>query len=203
MQEPHLSDAARALIIERVIAGDSNRQINLALVAAKHIPTGRVISNNAITLYRQSSEARVSVRRLTHEAMQVGHAALSATILLNYRLISEYGQILLPDKGVPLVVDERHTLAERIVFKAMGNLWKYLWESALPETIAEETRLDQLASRLEHADSLPPEQRLMIVVEVRETLNRMLRSLVQDRNRLAAEPTMIASTPDENGADNA
>jgi len=178
-----LSEGARALITARIIAGDSNARINAALRDAKLIDAKRTVSDNALTPYRQSDDVRVEVRRLSSEAIQVGHAALSAAIVAHTDIMRETEKILLPYGAFPASVDDRHALAEKMFYKSSKFLWDALWSAGLPESIKEEGRLAELARRMEHADVLPEDQRLLIVVEVRETLNRMLAAIVAERRQ--------------------
>ena len=58
----HLSEPAKALIIERILAGDTNREINVALQKAKHIaPNTQISKTTQVSQLRRSARSGATV----------------------------------------------------------------------------------------------------------------------------------------------
>ena len=73
-----LTRDAKALVIERLVSGDSNSAVRAALHAAGY-PCD--LTDQTFTVYRQSAEVKAAVARKDSEAAQVGYARRSERIL--------------------------------------------------------------------------------------------------------------------------
>lgn len=78
MASPKLNTAARRVIEERIIAGDTNSEIRKKLHDAGH-PSN--LSDPAFTTYRQSERVKEALARKDEEAIQSGYAQRSERIL--------------------------------------------------------------------------------------------------------------------------
>ena len=78
---PKLTPAGAHFIIHRILHGDTNKEINAALVAEGHLKTGQSISVQTLRKYRRRPEAQFERITLTDEARQAGHLELSRGVL--------------------------------------------------------------------------------------------------------------------------
>jgi len=74
---PKLPPAARKLIRQRLLAGDSNAQVQAALEQEGYLP----ISRQALHRYRQSRKVQQALERLDIESVQVGLALRARRIM--------------------------------------------------------------------------------------------------------------------------
>lgn len=97
----HLCAAAKALIIERILHGDTNRIINQRLRAAGYLQPDQSVSAKTLTAYRSSPEAKERMELLTEEGRRRAWGALNDAVeymadlmhLGHFELINEYGEI--------------------------------------------------------------------------------------------------------------
>lgn len=78
MAAPKLNQEAKRLVIQRVIAGDTNNEIRAVLKDAGY---PHDLADQAFSPYRQSPEVREAIERKDSEAMQSGYAQRSERIL--------------------------------------------------------------------------------------------------------------------------
>lgn len=199
----HLTDAAKNLIIERILAGDTNAQINIALRTAKHISSRDSVSKQTLTKYRRTDAVRIETCRLTVEAIQVGHAAVSNLVLKNSEIIEKTREVLFPDGRFVTNPTLRHTLAARLFVFSSKFLWDVLWSGgALSESLKEEEKIREAARDAEDPAEISDAQRAMITKEVKQLLFHMLTDMVNRKRALDAENRQkaeAAATPETNG----
>jgi hypothetical protein len=95
----HLSDAAQALLLERLIAGDNDGQVCAVLIEAGHLKPGDSLSR--MTLYRYKRDPRYldAVGVLSREAQDAGLRALARATLLHADIVEASARVILTLDG--------------------------------------------------------------------------------------------------------
>lgn len=144
--------------------------------------------------------------RLSVEAIQVGHEALSETVIMNADVVRQSRSFLLPGGRFVTQPTAAHTLAARLL--ASSN--KFLWDAmtsggsgsatVLLESIREEERLRQ-AGQAEGAEEFSEEKRAYIAREVRTLPHSLLKDMVQrqQQRRPAAQGDSAAAQSEAAG----
>lgn len=81
MAATKLNGAGRLVVIERVIAGDTNNEIRKRLRDAGYLDGGDSITDATLTGYRKSKDVKAAIERKYEEAVQSGYSQRSERIL--------------------------------------------------------------------------------------------------------------------------
>lgn len=194
----HLSERARALILERIIAGDSNAQIDAALQRAGYLGAGESISPPTYTTYRHSEAARVATQRLTEEAVQCGHAALSTAIVNAVVAMKQAATMLLSDEGVAQELPNgdvgRLRLAASVMFKAMEFIWVKLgWQDVWGSLERAEREAAEQTRRSDADEATKAE----LLLQMKEEQARLLRIALDRLRERAAMPAAFRNATDD------
>ena len=81
-----LSQAAIACVIENIVQGQSDAEINAQLVKERFLLAGDKISERQMYRYRAMPEAKPDLRHMTLRAQQIGSAAYSNIIIQTIQL---------------------------------------------------------------------------------------------------------------------
>ncbi len=174
----HLSEAARSVVLAGVMRGDSNLVINAALIAGKHLRRGQALSYRTLRGYRNDPRARVEIHRLTEEAIQAGHVALSETIVRATESFRACVSDLFHENGShrQLPVAQRNSLV-REMYLAMGHLWACLGRE---ELLQNALHAQEEADGTEQKAGMSPEERLSMENCIKRGILEVLRSLEPD-----------------------
>ncbi len=200
----HLSDAAQDVILACIVRGDSNALINAALIKAGHLARGQSLSHVTLTAYRRDPRAKVQVDRLSQEAIQVAHVALSDSLVAAVEIFRASVHALFSGPArfkAGMSAQERNSLINAL-FKAVDLLWDRVGRDDLRQTVlrAEQATLDDLSKR----DWVSTEERKEIVDSIQQQLAEMLRRVIarQDENEeVPPDPPDLAAKTRETHED--
>ena len=178
----HLSQAAKELIFSRITQGDGNAAVNAALVAARHLSHGQTLSRQTLSNYRNDPRGKVEMDRLTLEAVQVGHVALSDSIVMAVMLMgSAFEQLMEGDDRLkPLSPAERNSFVNQ-----WSSSLNFIWSRiGRPELLLNTLQAHETAAQ--PASRISEEDRLEIELHIRRDLTEMARQALREQHAARA-----------------
>lgn len=154
-----LSPEAVGFVIEAILAGRSNRQINAALVTRGYLPEGDQLSKQALWRYRKDKRVQEAIAKAFEERLQIAHRHLSRRIVRAVEINRATAERLLDDTGGHLRALDPAELTMlvrtfiqtgRIIASVTSDVWQREDEQARAAAAAAEERKRVNDALMEH-----------------------------------------------------